>query len=338
MPHKAVFLDRDGTLIEDPGYLGDPSGVRLLGGADVALKAFAKAGYRLIVVTNQSGIARGLFSEETLGTIHAELQRQLDERGVRLDAIYYCPHHPEAKLEAYRRVCDERKPEPGMLLRAAAEMDLDLAASWMIGDSARDIEAGRRAGCRTIFVRPMTEANIPGRNTIQADYDVHNLVQAARVILHAGQPAGVQPAPASDNDESAAAPTPAPAPAPPAPVAAPEPPAAAPGPPVEPPAEGNGHGQAIAGMSDSEVLHELLRHARTLTRMHHHNDFSLAKLVGAIFQMLAFFAMLMVLTKFGGIGSPTANADAYYSALAWIGIAAVLQLTALTSFVLGRAS
>ena len=128
--------------------------MKLLPGVELALKSLAAAGFKIVVVTNQSGIARGLLTEETLAQIHAELRRQLSEKGAHLDAIYYCPYHPEGTVEAYAMESDLRKPQPGMLLKAAEEMDIDLPASWMVGDDARDIEAGQRAGCRTIRLPP----------------------------------------------------------------------------------------------------------------------------------------------------------------------------------------
>ncbi len=186
MAHKAVFLDRDNTLIEDPGYLNDASKVKLLPGVELALKSMAQAGYRLVVVTNQSAIARGLLTEAGLEQIHAELRRQLAEKGAHLDAIYYCPYHPEGTVEGFALDSDLRKPKPGMLLQAADELDLDLRQSWMVGDSPRDVEAGQRAGCRTIRVRVpahLAHASPPEEDEdTQADFVVRNLVDAAKLI------------------------------------------------------------------------------------------------------------------------------------------------------------
>lgn len=175
---KAVFLDRDKTLIFDPGYLADPAGVRLLPNAARGLGRLAEAGYKLIVVTNQSGIARGLLTEDALAAVHAELHRQLAAEGVRLDAIYFCPFHPEATIDRYRLDSDDRKPGPGMLLRAAGELRLDLPRSWMIGDSDRDILAGRRAGCRTILINQALDPD-------GADFAAADLGHAADIILAA---------------------------------------------------------------------------------------------------------------------------------------------------------
>jgi D,D-heptose 1,7-bisphosphate phosphatase len=207
MSDKAVFLDRDNTIIDDPGYIGDPSLVRLLPGVEQAIKSLQAAGYKIVVVTNQSGIARGLLTEAMLERIHDELRRQLAVKEAYLDAIYYCPYHPEGTVEGYAIDSGLRKPRPGMLLKAAGEMDLELAGSWMVGDSPRDIEAGQRAGCRTIRVR--TRQTAPKQQMdqedegVQADFTVRNLAEAAKIILrgdeqHAEPAQAVEPVQPAD--------------------------------------------------------------------------------------------------------------------------------------------
>ncbi len=187
MTHRAVFLDRDRTIIEDPGYIADPGLVKLLPGADLAIKGLRQAGYLAILVTNQSAIARGLLTLETLETIHAEMRRQLAAGGAHLDAIYYCPFHPEGTVEPYAVDSDLRKPRPGMILQAAREHDIDLSASWMVGDSPRDIEAGQRAGCRTIRIRgpEVSQVGEADDEAVQPDFVVRNLLEAAKIILQA---------------------------------------------------------------------------------------------------------------------------------------------------------
>jgi D-glycero-D-manno-heptose 1,7-bisphosphate phosphatase len=150
----AVFLDRDGTLIQDAGYIADPDQVRLVDGAAEAVRRLSRAGHLVVLVSNQSGIARGLFDEPALERVHARMEELLAAEGATLDGAYYCPYldGPEATVAAYRRASDLRKPQPGMLLTAARELGIDLSNSWMIGDSAVDVEAGSRAGCRTILV------------------------------------------------------------------------------------------------------------------------------------------------------------------------------------------
>lgn len=183
MKQPAVFLDRDGTIIEDPGYIADPDQVRLLPGAAKAIRRFTNSGYVVIVVSNQSGIARGLFAEADLSKVHARLEELLEAEGVSLGGAYYCPYldGPEAKVEAYRRDSDLRKPEPGMLLQAARAHEIDLARSWMIGDSPSDIEAGRRAGCRTVLIRPGPPPP-RGDETTGPTYTAGSLPEAADLL------------------------------------------------------------------------------------------------------------------------------------------------------------
>lgn len=143
---RALFVDRDGVLNEkmpEGTYVTRPELLRVLPGVPEAVARMNRAGWRVVVVTNQRGIARGLFTEEDLAGVHRFLVVQLGE--ARLDAIYHCPHAGDAG-------CGCRKPAPGMLLRAAAELDLDLGASWMVGDHPSDVEAGRRAGVRTVWI------------------------------------------------------------------------------------------------------------------------------------------------------------------------------------------
>ncbi len=154
MKQTAVFLDRDGTIIEDAGYVGDPQQVRLIRDAADAIRRFRQAGHLVVIVSNQSGVARGFFDEATMNDVHARVASLLAERGADVDRAYYCPYldGPEATVEAYRRDSELRKPKPGMLLLAAKELDIDLSRSWMIGDSPADVEAGSGAGCRTILL------------------------------------------------------------------------------------------------------------------------------------------------------------------------------------------
>jgi len=155
-----VFLDRDNTLIENDGDLGDPSKVRMMSGVSDGLKRLKGAGFRLVVVTNQGGVARGRYGEAEVEKVHARIASLVDEEcgGARiLDRFYYCPFHPEGTHPDYRREHPWRKPQAGMLLQAASDLGLDLDRSWMIGDQPRDIAAGRAAGCRTILIGPDAE-------------------------------------------------------------------------------------------------------------------------------------------------------------------------------------
>jgi len=145
-------MDRDGCLIEEMGYINHPSRVRVLPRTPEAIARLNAAGIAAVMATNQAGIARGYFSNETLAAVNADLERQLGALGARLDALYVCTHHPTAGEPPYRETCECRKPKPGLLLRAAAEMGLDLSRSIMVGDKPSDVEAGQAAGAATVLV------------------------------------------------------------------------------------------------------------------------------------------------------------------------------------------
>ena len=155
---KAIFLDRDGTLIRDQHYGCDPNAIDLLDGVVKGLKRLKDAGYLLVVATNQSGVARAFFTEEQLQEMHHRLGKLLEQQGVQIDAFYYCPHHPEGVLPQYSFHCDCRKPREGMVLKACADFAIDPTASWFVGDILDDVEAGHRAGCRSILLDLGTEA------------------------------------------------------------------------------------------------------------------------------------------------------------------------------------
>jgi D-glycero-D-manno-heptose 1,7-bisphosphate phosphatase len=148
----AVFLDRDGVLNEEVGYLARLEDVRLLPGAAESVKSLNDAGFVTVVVTNQSGVARGYFTEDHVKATHDLIQTMLAEHGAKIDRFEYCPFHPTDGLGVYRRETTCRKPQPGMLLRAAAELGIDLAQSWIIGDRLSDVEAGFAAGCQGSFL------------------------------------------------------------------------------------------------------------------------------------------------------------------------------------------
>lgn len=153
MMRKAIFLDRDGTLNPDPGYISDPADFELFPGVPQALARLKKAGYLLILITNQSGISRGMINPQQLELVHQKLQNLLAAENVTLDAIYFCPHHPEYPLHGITE-CECRKPQPGMILQAKKDFDIDLAASYVIGDRRKDIQIGINAGVRPICIRP----------------------------------------------------------------------------------------------------------------------------------------------------------------------------------------
>jgi D-glycero-D-manno-heptose 1,7-bisphosphate phosphatase len=152
MSIKAIFLDKDGTLVDDLPYNKDPRRITLCNGVGAALRLLARLDYRFFVVSNQDGVARGKLTEGDLALVQHRLADLLFREQLNLDGFYYCPHHPEGTVGGYGVDCLCRKPMPGMLVRAARDNDIDLTASWMLGDILNDVEAGNRAGCRTVLV------------------------------------------------------------------------------------------------------------------------------------------------------------------------------------------
>jgi D,D-heptose 1,7-bisphosphate phosphatase len=184
-----VFLDKDGTLIEDLPYNVDPARIRLAPGARAGLRLLGEAGFRIVVVTNQSGVARGYFTEADLEAVARHLDAELSALGASLHGFYFCPHLPDG-INEYAMECDCRKPEPGLILRASQELELSLDGSWFVGDTWMDVVAGRAAGCRTIMVGPehRTAADLPPDR--RPDHAVPDLLAAARIIVAAPVPVG----------------------------------------------------------------------------------------------------------------------------------------------------
>lgn len=149
---RAVFMDRDGTVSEEVGYVNHVSRYRVFPFTAEAVRTLNEAGWLAVLVTNQAGVARGYFKEELIGEVHKVLASELERGGARLDAVYYCPHHPSVGEPPYRFDCDCRKPRPGLLLRAARELGLDLSRCWMVGDRFGDTELARNAGARSALV------------------------------------------------------------------------------------------------------------------------------------------------------------------------------------------
>ena len=252
MSKAAIFWDRDNTLIADPGYLDDPAKVELLPGAAGAVKRLAEAGFENIIATNQSGIARGLLDEATLGKIHDRLQAMLAAAGAAVDAIYYCPYLPgdEAVVEQYRRDSDLRKPKPGMLLKASLERKIDLVASWSIGNSLRDAQAGRSAGTRTILIGRQGQVDQDLKELEKnpaVDFVADSLEAAAEIVLKhtpgSQRPAGKKAGTA-------------------------------------------GHDEAAG------VLHEILAFLKMVDRRGQREDFSLSRLAGMVVQIAAIAVFL----------------------------------------------
>lgn len=178
---KAIFLDRDGTINKHVGFLRNADEFELADGAAEAIRLINSSGYLAVVVTNQPVVARGEVTVDELRTIHNRMETELGEQGAYIDALYYCPHHPHkgypGEVPELKRECDCRKPKPGMLFAASADFNIDLSASWMIGDGENDVGAGKAAGCGTVKI---------GENC-GADYAAPNLLSAVQIILAGGR-------------------------------------------------------------------------------------------------------------------------------------------------------
>lgn len=174
MANRAVFLDRDGTIARDVHYCRRPEDFKLFKDVPLSIKMLNENGYKTVVITNQSGIARGYFSEDTLARIHQKMKDELAAAGANIDAIYYCPHHPDER-------CNCRKPGTALFRQAAKDMDIDLVSSFMIGDTEKDIHAGKKAGCKTILVTtgPKTENEAIDKS----DFSASSFQDAIRWIL-----------------------------------------------------------------------------------------------------------------------------------------------------------
>ncbi len=183
----AVFLDRDGTINEQMGYINHLCRFKLLAGAAEAIKLLNDAEIPVVVISNQSGLARGYFPEELLVAVHEKMDRLLAEKGAHVDGIYYCPHHPEAKEARFRETCNCRKPKPGLVLQAADEMNLDPEKSFVVGDRWSDIKTAANCGAKSILVRTGygrgDEQYIGPHQEIQPDYKAEDLLEAVKWIL-----------------------------------------------------------------------------------------------------------------------------------------------------------
>lgn len=175
-------MDKDGTLIVDVPFNVNPDLIRLQDHAIEGLKRMKQLGYELILISNQSGVARGYFEESALRQVEQKIRELLAEHDITLDAFYYCPHHPQGSVERYAIDCPSRKPQPGMILKAAQDREIDLAKSWMIGDILHDIEAGNRAGCRTILIDNGNETEWMMNDFNHPDFTVRTINDAATKI------------------------------------------------------------------------------------------------------------------------------------------------------------
>lgn len=195
--NAAVFLDRDNTIIHNDGDLGDPKQVKLIQGAASAIASLRGLGYLIVVVTNQGGVARGKYGVEDVDKVHERItQLVYDNASAKIDRFYFCPYHPEGTVEKYTREHPWRKPQPGMLLQAAKDLQIDMDQSWMIGDSLRDVQAGAAAGVRTILIKPDAQTLPPlkasehgaGDEQARPDFVAASLIEGTRVIAQQRRP------------------------------------------------------------------------------------------------------------------------------------------------------
>ena len=180
---KAVFLDRDGTINKEANYLSHPGQIELISGSAEGIKLLNENGFTVVVITNQSGVARGIIEEEKLPLIKDRLCCLLEEKGAKIDGYYYCPHYPDGKIEKYALKCDCRKPEPGMLRQAAEDLDIELKGSYVVGDKACDLKLGKNVGAVAIMVRTGYGESEVENYEPSPDYIAENLFDAAQWII-----------------------------------------------------------------------------------------------------------------------------------------------------------
>jgi len=319
MSNKAIFLDRDNTIIEDPGYINNPDQVKLLEGVTEPLSELKAMGYKLVVVSNQSAVAKGIVTEEALGQIHKRLEQLLAEKGVLLDRIYYCPYHIDGVIPKYRRDSDWRKPNPGMLLAAGKDMDINLPESWMVGDSPSDIEAGARAGCRTIMLAGRTHEQKIKPGEPGPDYRAVNLKEVVNIIkmrVRSGQEsANTLPLEQSvqQREEEPQQPAAQQQITPPQQEAEPE---------------QAGPRQADEQQTREQLLRSILDQLKLMQRNNMFGEFSITRFIAGIAQGLVFLCLLV------SVWFLMAPAKQWNPLLISIGFAILLQLMALTFYMM----
>ncbi|MHC4623745.1 MAG: D-glycero-alpha-D-manno-heptose-1,7-bisphosphate 7-phosphatase [Planctomycetota bacterium] len=338
MADKAIFLDRDDTLIEDLGYINHPDQVKLLEGVPEALSEFRNLGYKLIVVSNQSGVARGIVTEKVLAQIHDRLKQLLAEKGASLDKIYYCPYHPDGVIARYRKDSDWRKPNPGMLLAAAKEINIDLSRSWLIGNSPRDIQAGLRAGCKTILICPPSHSNQPRFDGPSPDHKAVNIREVVNIVKkhHRSVPSPTeQPqvaAPPQDQlvpetDEEPTQELPAQVTAPPqdqlVPETSEEPTQQMPAQ-AEPPTDE----QDAAGQTAEQLLRDILDQLKSMQRADMFSEFSIMRLMAGVAQIMVLGCLVISIWL---LLDPNRQDNSVFIALAF---AMLLQLMSLTFYIM----
>lgn len=304
MFNKAILFDRDDTLIADPGYINHPDQVTLLDGVAKALIDLKSLRYKLVIVSNQSAVARGIVTEKVLDEIHDRLKQLLAEKGAYIDQIYYCPYHPDGVIAKYRKESELRKPNPGMLLTAAKEMNIDLSQSWMIGDSSRDVEAGLSAGCKTILINGSSTIKKTDSLEAKPDYKAVNIKEAVNIIkkYHRSSDQSLKQTQSVSPEKAV--------------VSQAEP--------AEP--------QTIREVADSvkdkteHILSNILDQLKSMHRSNMFSEFSTMRLMAIIVQVIALFCLL---ASVWFLMSPTRQDNSVFIAL---GFAIVLQLMALTFY------
>jgi len=328
MANKAIFLDRDDTLIEDPGYISHPDQVKLLNGVTEPLAELKAMGYKLIVVSNQSGVARGIVSEKVLGQIHERLKQLLAENHAALDRIYYCPYHPDGVIPKYRKESNWRKPNPGMLLAAAEDLDIDLSHSWVIGNSIRDIQAGLRAGCKTILINHSSHYKQPEPGQPNPDYRAVNMKEALNIIKKhlrspAEHPTRAQSASAAQTQPALQSPQREPKMPSITSHDAEQPHQPQPAKPQNIPASQNTFQDRA-----EHLLSSILEQLKNIQRADMFDEFSIMRLMAGIAQILVFFCLLICIWF---LMSPADRANAVFISL---GFAVVFQLMSLTFYIM----
>lgn len=316
MSNKAIFLDRDDTLIEDPGYISDPDQVKLLDGAAEALIELKALGYKLVVVTNQSAVARGIVTEKVLAEIHERLRQLLAEKNAPLDEIYYCPFHPEGVVPKYRKESNYRKPKPGMLLEAADDLNIDLGESWCIGNSSSDVEAGSRAGCKTVLIDKPSHQREAGSQAppegARPDYRAVNIKEAVNIIKKHLRSAATEKPEAREAAASKLEPPPEDT------QQVPEL--------AEPAPQEQARQQDAPTATTNELLGDILVQLKSMQREELFHEFSVMRLMAGVVQVIVLFCLLVTIWF---LMSADRQDNLVFTAL---GFAIVLQLMALTFY------
>jgi D,D-heptose 1,7-bisphosphate phosphatase len=306
MPRTAVYFDRDNTLIANDGYLGDPAGVRLIPGAANAIARARALGYAVVIISNQSGVARGMFTEADVHAVNKRMQELLLQENPQavIDAHEFCPYHPQGTVPQYRQDSDLRKPKPGMILKARHQLAL-APGGWCVGDAPRDIEAGKTAGCRTILVTipdlPTSPAASESPSVIAPDFTANSLEQAMDIIER--ETRAQQNRPSSQTSPTAQTTSPA-------------------GPALSASMPASASDLAKLDKTLQAILQEVRRKSQPST------DFSISRLLAGILQILVL--ALLVLTYFNH------RADSPSPTVISLLLAGVLQTLVLSLLVMGQ--